>query len=540
MHFQFGRRRHVGATCMLISPFDCSPGQGADQHPSSLLREPLMNIASLAVAFFIALFVGPAGGRRWPVEPLIKWILAPCLLFGLTASRLSADQHPVPLNPKADTAQCIQCHADKTKGKFVHEVVSTGCLTCHVIRKVRDTTRVNLKTPTPATLCFQCHADKQPAQNQGRIHPPAVRDCLTCHDPHTSANEDLLIKPTSGATAKENLCLSCHSIGVDVFKGGSRHLALDMGCGVCHSTHKVGDPTKPEFAYHLTKDIPELCLDCHDAKDPTLATAHGNQPFATANCTQCHAPHESPAPKLAQKVLHPPYADKSCDMCHQPAKDGKVVLTTPDVNSLCQTCHADQAKEIQTAKVQHPGAMGDCTQCHSPHAGRSPGLLQSNPVAVCLTCHSDLAEQGKKAHLHQPAFAQDCSICHTPHGGENARLLRVRDIDSLCLECHGPKASPQPAKGEDLVSIFDGKVALPKDYFRQVPILPVADGRGHPTDNHPISALVNIKGRTPFAMNCLSCHQPHASLEAGLLVGDQQPNMAFCTSCHTEGTLGLP
>jgi predicted CXXCH cytochrome family protein len=30
----------------------------------------------------------------------------------------------------------------------------------------------------------------------------------------------------------------------------------------------------------------------------------------------------------------------------------------------------------------------------------------------------------------------------------------------------------------------------------------------------------------------LSCHQPHASANAGLLIKDQQNNMAFCDNCH--------
>jgi predicted CXXCH cytochrome family protein len=33
-------------------------------------------------------------------------------------------------------------------------------------------------------------------------------------------------------------------------------------------------------------------------------------------------------------------------------------------------------------------------------------------------------------------------------------------------------------------------------------------------------------------MSCLSCHQPHASAQPGLLVKDQSNNMAFCDSCH--------
>ncbi len=88
-----------------------------------------------------------------------------------------------------------------------------------------------------------CHADKNAADLKGTVHPPAIRDCLKCHSPHTSDNKYLLIKTDSGDKG-QNLCLTCHNQGVDVPKRGSRHPALDMGCETCHVTHKVGDPSQ--------------------------------------------------------------------------------------------------------------------------------------------------------------------------------------------------------------------------------------------------------------------------------------------------------
>jgi predicted CXXCH cytochrome family protein len=361
-----------------------------------------------------------------------------------------------------------------------------------------------------------------------------VRDCLKCHDPHTSDNKNQLLKPESG-DAKENLCLSCHNTGLNVPEKGSRHAALDMGCDVCHVTHKTGEVGKIEFDFHLTKAPPALCLDCHDAKDAALQKAHQGQPFATANCVSCHDPHQSASPKLMAQFLHPPFADKQCDTCHAPAKDGKVVLTQPDVKSLCVTCHSDKAELIEKAKVQHPGAAGDCTDCHSPHASRQPGLPKTNAVDICLGCHSDQAEQSKKKVLHQPAFVQGCATCHTPHGGENDHLLRAKG-NPLCLECHGPDASPKKVEGEPEVTIFNGQVKLPEDYFKKngVVILGLKYGLGHPVDRHPVGDVMdpaNIN-KVKTHLGCLSCHQPHASAQAGLLVKDQQNNMAFCDNCH--------
>jgi len=391
---------------------------------------------------------------------------------------------------------------------------------------------------TTQALCLSCHADKKAADIKGKIHPPAVRDCVKCHDPHTADNKNQLLKPVSGDTKDANLCLSCHNEGMNVPKGGSRHAALDMGCDTCHITHKTGEAGKREFDFHLTKDAPALCIDCHDPKDAALAKAHQNQPIDTADCLTCHNPHQSAQPKLMAKFTHAPFAGGQCDTCHAPAKGGKVVLTQADAKSLCITCHADKPEQIEKAKVQHPGAMGDCTDCHNPHAGRSPGFPKPDAVNVCLGCHAEQAEQHKKKYLHQPAFEQGCTTCHEPHGGDNTHLLRLASPNKLCLECHGPDAAPQKLKSDHLVAIFDGKVKLPEDYFAKVPVLPLKYNLGHPVDGHPVSNVMDAKDITKVktAIDCMTCHQPHASAQPDLLVKDQANNSAFCASCHTNLT----
>jgi predicted CXXCH cytochrome family protein len=460
------------------------------------------------------------------------------IFFALTAllvSRAAAAVHPVALDKNVDAAKCLECHEDKTKGKFVHSAIAMGCLSCHQVRTNKDITHITLITVVPYKVCLTCHSDKDATKIQGHVHPPAVRDCLTCHDPHTSVNKNQLLKTTSG-DKKDNLCLTCHDIGTKVpAKDGSRHAALDMGCDTCHITHKTGEIGKAEFDFHLTKAAPALCLDCHDAKNADLQKAHRNQPFDKADCLTCHDPHESAAPKLMNKFLHPPFADKQCEVCHAAAKNGKVVLTQADAKSLCVTCHDDKAKLIESAKVQHPGAAGDCTDCHSPHASRQPGLPKTNAVDICLGCHSDIADLAKKSVHHQPAFSQGCATCHTPHGGDNDHLLRAKG-NALCLECHGPDAVPQKLEAEHLLTIFNGQIKLPEDYYKKnkVAILPLRFGLGHPVERHPVGDVMNPADITKIKthMTCLSCHQPHASAQPGLLVKDQQNNMAFCDTCH--------
>jgi predicted CXXCH cytochrome family protein len=455
----------------------------------------------------------------------------------LSAGVVTAAVHPVPLEKNTDTAKCIECHEDKAKGKFVHTAIATGCTSCHEIRTSKDVTRIKLITSTPQALCITCHADKNAADLKGTVHPPAVRDCIKCHSPHESDNKYQLLKGETGDKA-QNVCLECHTKGLNVPDKGSRHAALDMGCETCHVTHKVGERGKPEFDYHLTKAAPALCLDCHDAKDATLNNAHQGQPFATANCTQCHDPHQSAAPKLMQKFTHVPFQGGSCATCHAPAKDGKVVLTNSDTRALCVTCHSDQAEKIEKAKVQHPGAAGECVACHNPHAGKTPGFLQPDPVRACLTCHSEQAEGMKKAHLHQPAYGQACATCHEPHGGDNAHLLRTKTVDALCLECHGAESVPKKLEAENLWTIFDGKVKLPGDYFtkNRVVVLPLKGGAGHPVAGHPVRDVPDPTDvtKTLQKINCMTCHQPHSSAQPDLLVKDQANNLMFCATCHKD------
>ncbi len=469
--------------------------------------------------------------------PSLLQLLAFFLVIELTPAL--AKEHPVPLDKNVDSAKCLECHEDKTKGKSVHSAIATGCLSCHEVRVNKDVTRIKLITSTPRALCLSCHSEKDAANLKGTVHPPAVRDCIKCHDPHSSDNKNQLLKPESGDKG-QNLCLDCHKQGLNVPEKGSRHAALDLGCDTCHITHKTGEAGKAEFDFHLTKGAPALCLDCHDAKDASLQKAHHDQPFATADCTSCHDPHQSAVPKLMRQFLHPPFADKSCDLCHAPAKDGKVVLTQADAKSLCVTCHDQQAKQIDSAKVPHPGAAGDCTDCHNPHASRQPGLPKTNAVGICLGCHTDQAEQAKKHVLHQPAFKQGCAICHEPHGGENDHLLRAKNANGLCLECHGPDSVPKKIESEHVVTIFNGSVKLPEDYFakNKVVVLPLKFGRGHPVEGHPVSDVVDPTDitKTRAQINCLSCHQPHSSAQADLLIKDQANNMAFCSSCHKDLT----
>src|SRR5579863_3187676 len=193
-------------------------------------------------------FPAQVNALKASILPRLLQVLALALL--MTARPAWAKEHPVPLEKNVDAAKCLECHEDKTKGKAVHSAIATGCLSCHEVRVNKDVTRIKLTTTTPYKLCLTCHTEKDATQIKGTIHKPAVRDCLTCHDPHTSDFKNQLLKATSGEK-KDNLCLTCHNQGENVPEKGSRHAALDMGCDSCHVTHKTGAEPTPENRFHL-------------------------------------------------------------------------------------------------------------------------------------------------------------------------------------------------------------------------------------------------------------------------------------------------
>ena len=66
--------------------------------------------------------------------------------------------------------------------------------------------------------------------------------------------------------------------------------------------------------------------------------------------------------------------------------------------------------------------------------------------------------------------------------------------------------------------------------------MPIKYGLGHPVDKHPVKDQMDPtdNSKVRVAMNCVTCHQPHASAQANLLVNDQANNLMFCASCHKD------
>lgn len=472
-----------------------------------------------------------------PVAPLLRVALFALLVLVTSGGAAVWAQHPPVMRAadgkSADFESCTQCHAEKAKGPTIHAALQIGCSACHGVTQEDDRTNVVLTTDGN-DLCFTCHDDKRPNPTSLFGHSPIRKECCTlCHDPHSSSSPRLLRLPADVLEAGKNLCLGCHKNIEAQINKRNRHAAVDTGCSTCHETHRSEPSGTAQSTFHLAKPQPELCLECHDATDKSLQTAHLKQPFEKARCTECHNPHGSDQAKLLNNYVHPPFAEKQCDLCHEAAKDGRVVLSEGARRDLCLTCHSNIQERMEQAKFKHAPLSSDagCVSCHSPHAATYPHQIRRDPVALCLNCHSDQARaRATKAHLHAPVFSMSCLICHEEHGGDRPRRLRA-ETNTLCLECHGQQAI-KIVQATGPVELFGGKVKLPAKPFNDIRWLQLgADGkRGHPFANHPVSEEPE-KGKP--AINCLTCHLPHAADgNQALLVTEQASESTLCVRCH--------
>ncbi len=131
--------------------------------------------------------------------------------------------------------------------------------------------------PFGSGQCERCHATT--ASKPFRTGKDKVAD--------TAVKRSVNIGPRL-AFPLEKLCVTCHSEksnDVAASKGLWQHGPVAKGwCVTCHSPHKSARQ------YMLLKnDTIELCTSCHHKNDLLLTTAHREVP--AADCLVCHNPH---------------------------------------------------------------------------------------------------------------------------------------------------------------------------------------------------------------------------------------------------------
>jgi DmsE family decaheme c-type cytochrome len=218
----------------------------------------------------------------------------------------------------------------------------------------------------------------------------------------------------------EKTCLMCHTDIAKSFPNNPHsqlameHAGHGVTCEACHGPGKAhvesgGDPTKIfRFEKASAQQVDNKCLTCHAAAHPNfLRSAHGQ---AGVSCLSCHSVHHA---KTASFLL---------------------VAAQPQ---LCYRCHADIRVRF-SLPFHHPVTEGlmKCTDCHDPHGTFGHDQLRSTADLnlICTKCHAETA--GPFVYEHPVVRTEGCLSCHDPHGSPNPRLLKVSNVNTLCLRCH--------------------------------------------------------------------------------------------------------
>lgn len=198
------------------------------------------------------------------------------------------------------------------------------------------------------------------------------------------------------------------------------------GCESCHgpgSAHVEGggDRTKILSFKGLAPDKASAqCLTCHETGHEQVNFKRSPHQTNGVACMSCHSIH---AAKEKRSLL---------------------VASSP---TLCYQCHTEAKAEF-SRPFRHRVNEGliQCNDCHNPHGGFLSKQLRTTAAQdqVCLKCHTE--KKGPFVFEHMPVKTEGCASCHTPHGSANTRLLKVSNVNQLCLQCHTLSLSNVPSQ----------------------------------------------------------------------------------------------
>ncbi len=302
--------------------------------------------------------------------------------------------------------------------------------------------------------------------------------------------------------------LMCAGLPVQAQIEGTPHdlsaVAGGATCSFCHTPHGALAGT-PLWSHKLSNAVytiyqsssleaevgqptgsSKLCLSCHDGT-VALAESLGSGPTSstyiapgTANLgTDLSDDHPISFVYSSTLSARDPYI--------------RPVLTLPEQLKL------DRSGELQ------------CTTCHDPHDNRFGDFLvmPNDRSRMCTSCH-DLAGWTSSTHESSNvpvAGASDpylqsgpwstladaaCEMCHRPHAaGGHERLLHFARSEDNCLDCHDGSVARTNIRN-DLAKFSRHDVVR-------------YEGIHDPRE---------IPGVAPRHVECVDCHNPHASQQA--------------------------
>jgi DmsE family decaheme c-type cytochrome len=192
------------------------------------------------------------------------------------------------VGPRERTERCLGCHDRARQANFTggtHDRRNVDCTSCHSVHFFKSQ-RSQLRTARATETCYGCHPQVR-AQGMRQSHHPVREgkmDCGSCHDPHSSATRGML-----KAASINDLCYTCHADKRGPFLW--EHAPVRENCTTCHTPHGSNHERL------LVAKQPWLCQRCHMATRHPGTLYHGPNVVAGANpsnrliehgCRNCH------------------------------------------------------------------------------------------------------------------------------------------------------------------------------------------------------------------------------------------------------------
>jgi predicted CXXCH cytochrome family protein len=279
----------------------------------------------------------------------------------------------------------------------------------------------------------------------------------------------------------------------------------------------------------------KLCLQCHGTFQDTLNKPFVHTPLKKGECTGCHNPHASNHGKMltAENVSvcltchasvipkevsssHKVVVEGNCMKCHDPHASSNKFNLVKAGNLLCADCHKAMVDNIGKVKFKHKPVVEGCGNCHLPHtSAKAPFLLKNDIVQLCTGCHRTDRPIFAKQHMNYPVAGARCTSCHDPHGSDRPGILynnvHKPITNRMCNQCHEEANSKTPLKlkkeGNEICRAC------------------------HSTMINQMAERNRIHWPVLSKEGCLSCHNPHASTQKGLL---KAPMLTLCGRCHDD------